>query len=93
MPDFYRQIDCLVVASSSEGCNNPTLSALAMNKPVISTKVGIAEELEGVTLVERNVESIKKALRHVSGRIQILEKYTWDIVAAQYHNLYTKEKA
>ena len=48
MPKFYKSIDCLVLASRSEGCNNPTLEALAMNKPVISTKVGIAKELEGV---------------------------------------------
>lgn len=88
MPDFYRQIDCLVLASEGEGCNNPTLEALAMNIPVISTRVGIAEELEGVTLVDRNVEAIKAALRKASGRIQILEKYTWATVAQQYHDLY-----
>ncbi len=90
MPRFYRSIDCLVLASRSEGCNNPTLEALAMNKPVISTRVGIATELEGVTLVERDVESIKKALRRLSGRIQILEKYTWKKVAKKYHDLYEK---
>ena len=92
MPDFYRGIDCLLIPSVSEGCNNPTLEALAMNKPVISTRVGIAEELEGVTLVDRDVESIKGALRKLSGRIQILEKYTWKKVAGQYHNLYDKLK-
>ena len=88
MPNFYKSIDCLVLASRSEGFNNPTLEALAMNKPVISTRAGIAEELEGVTLVERDVESIKKALRKLSGRIQILEKYTWKKVAKRYHELY-----
>lgn len=88
MPDFYRQIDCLVLASRSEGCNNPTLEALAMNKSVISTNVGIARELEGVTLVERDVESIKNALRKLSGRVQILEEYTWKKIAEKYHNLY-----
>ena len=90
MPEFYREIDCLVLASLSEGCNNPTLEALAMNIPVISTKVGIVEELEGVTLVDRDVESIKKALRKLSGRIQILEKYTWKKIATEYRNLYVR---
>lgn len=90
MPDFYKEIDCLAIASISEGCNNPTLEALAMNKPVISTRVGIAGELAGVTLVDRDVENIKHALRKLSGRIQILEKYTWEKVAKDYHNLYTK---
>lgn len=91
MPDFYREIDCLIIPSISEGCNNPTLEALAMNKPVISTRCGIADLLEGVILVERNVCSIKGALRKLSGRIQILEKYTWDIIANQYHNLYVEK--
>lgn len=91
MPEFYKQIDCLVIPSISEGCNNPTLESMAMNVPVISTKVGIAELLKGVILIDRNVESIKKALRKLSGRIQILEKYTWKIVAAEYRKLYVEK--
>jgi len=91
MPNFYKQIDCLALASISEGCNNPTLEALAMNKPVISTKVGIAGELEGVTIVNRDVESIKRALRKLSGRIQILESYTWDIISRRYRELYVEK--
>jgi glycosyltransferase involved in cell wall biosynthesis len=88
MPEFYRGIDCLVIPSQSEGCNNPTLEALAMNIPVISTGVGIAGELEGVNIVERDVESIKKALRKLSGRIQILEEFTWDKIAKDYKNVW-----
>ena len=91
MPSFYRMIDCLVIPSQSEGCHNPTLEALAMNIPVISTRVGIAEELEGVILVDRDVESIKKALRKISGRIQILEDYTWNIIAYKYRSLYVEK--
>ncbi len=88
MPDFYNQIDCLIIPSMGEGCNNPTMEALSMNIPVITTRVGIAEELDGVILVDRNVDSIKGALRRLSGRIQILEKYTWDKIAQDYRNLY-----
>lgn len=90
MPKFYKTIDCLIIPSLSEGCNNPTLEALAMNKPVISTDVGIASQLEGVTIVERDVESIKVALRKLSGRIQILEAYTWEKIAKQYRDLYVR---
>jgi glycosyltransferase involved in cell wall biosynthesis len=90
MPDFYKKIDCLVLPSVSEGCNNPTLEALAMNKPVISTNVGIVSELENIIIVERDKESIKKALIKLSGRIQILEKYTWAIIAKEYRKLYEK---
>jgi len=92
MPDFYREIDCLVNASISEGCNNPTLEALAMNIPVISTNTGIVKELEGIIIIERNVESIKQALRKVSGRIQILEKYTWKIISQKYRKLYVDKQ-
>jgi len=88
MPKFYERIDCLVIPSISEGCNNPTLEALAMNKPVLSTDVGISSELEGVTIVERDVESIKCALRRISGRIQILEDYTIKKMANNYFSLY-----
>lgn len=91
MPEFYKNIDCLVIPSAGEGCNNPMLEALAMNIPVISTKTGIAEELEGVILVDRTVEDIKRALRKVCPRIGILEKYTWDIIAKQYHDLYVEQ--
>jgi hypothetical protein len=92
MPDFYKEIDCLIIPSMSEGCNNPTLEALAMNKPVISTRCGIAEHLDGVTLVERNVESVKGALRKLCPRIQILEEYTWDKIANKYINLYVEKQ-
>lgn len=91
MPLFYKDIDCLIIPSVSEGCHNPTMEALAMNKPVISTDVGIAKKLEGVIIVERNVESIKKALRKLSGRIQILEDYTWDKIADQYRKIYVEK--
>lgn len=88
MPDFYRSIDCLVLMSESEGCNNPTLEALAMNKPVLSTRTGIAEKLNGVFLVERSVESLVLGLRMLSGRIQIEEEYTWKSVTNQYRNVW-----
>lgn len=92
MPEFYKSIDCLIIPSESEGCNNPTLEALAMNIPVISTNVGIAGELEGVTLVDRDVTSIKKALRKLNGRLQILDKYTWKIIAKKYKQLYVEKQ-
>jgi len=90
MPKFYKEIDCLIIPSLSEGCNNPTLEALAMNIPVISTDIGIADELDGVILVNRDVEAIKGALRGLSGRIQILEQYTWKEIARKYKQLYLR---
>lgn len=90
MPEFYKKINVLLIPSESEGCHNPTLEALAMNIPVISTKVGIAEELEGVIRIERDVLSLKNALRRLSGRIHVLEDYTWKIIAEQYKDTYVR---
>ena len=90
MPEFYKSIDCLVIASLSEGCNNPILEALAMNKPVISTRTGIANELKSVITVGRNADEIAEVLKKMSGRIEILEKYTWEKIAKLYYNLYLK---
>ena len=67
------------------------MEALAMNKPVISAIIGIALDLEGVFTVDRNVESIKEALRKLSGRIQIMEKYKWSDIAKQYRELYVEK--
>jgi glycosyltransferase involved in cell wall biosynthesis len=88
MPEFYKDIDVLLIPSLSEGCHNPTLEALAMNIPVISTDVGIADELEGVFLVNRSVDGIKGGLCYICPRIQILEEYTWKIISNQYRELY-----
>lgn len=90
MPAFYEKIDCLCLASLGEGTNNPTLEALSMNKPVISTVTGISEELEGIILVERNVASIMQGIRKVYTRKGIAEHYTWDRIAQKYHDLYTQ---
>jgi glycosyltransferase involved in cell wall biosynthesis len=91
MPEFYKKIDCLVIPSKSEGCHNPTLKALAMNVRVISTDVGIAKELQGVTIIERDVESLKKAIQSLNTRTQILEKYSWSNIANQYRKLYVEK--
>ncbi len=88
MPAFYKQIDCLCLASLGEGTNNPTLEALSMNKPVVSTNTGIAAELPGVILVDRTVESIMEGISKLNYRQHILYQYTWDTIAEKYRNLY-----
>ena len=87
MPEFYKQIDCLLIPSLSEGCNNPTLEALAMNIPVISTDVGIAKIL-GCVIIKRDVESLKTALLNLNRRFLILQDYTYSKISKQYRDLY-----
>lgn len=90
MPEFYKQIDCLAIPSLSEGCNNPTLEALAMNIPVISTDVGIAKIL-GCVIIKRDVDSLKQALLSLNRRFLILKNYTWSLISKQYRDLYVEK--
>lgn len=89
MPEFYKQIDVLLIPSLSEGCHNPTLEALAMNIPVISTDVGIAKIL-GCVIIKRDVDSLKTALLNLNRRFLILKEYTWESIAKQYYDLYVR---
>jgi len=90
MPEIYKKFDCLVIASEGEGCHNPTLEALAMNIPVISTDIGIARDLDGVILVHRDVGSIMEGIRKVYGRKQMMDNFTWDIIASKYLRVYNQ---
>lgn len=47
MPEFYRNIDCLVVSSTEEGFGLPIVEAGMMNKIVLGTKVGVLYDLFG----------------------------------------------
>lgn len=89
MPEFYRDLDCLVIPSLSEGCNNPTLEAMAMNVSVITTDTGIAKIL-GCVIIKRDKESIKQAISKLNTRALILEKYTWSKIAQQYREIYVR---
>ena len=67
---FYSRLSCYVCASESEGTPNPVLEALACGRPVVTTAVGIVEQvvLPGNTglVVERSVEAIARAIREVA---------------------------
>jgi hypothetical protein len=83
MPRYYRSLDVFVCASLNEGFGAPLVEARAMGVPVISTPVGVANELTGVTLVERDVASIKAAIAsHVEARTRF-QAYAWPEVAAR----------
>ncbi len=70
MPGFYNGVSCVVCASSSEGTGLPILEGLASGRPVISTRVGVAEDVitEGVTglLIDRpDPRAIADAIREL----------------------------
>ncbi len=68
MPAFYEGIDLYVCASLFEGTPNPVLESMACGVPVISTDVGLVQELFGsqqkqFILEERSVECLKEKIR------------------------------
>lgn len=67
MPDYYRQLDIFVCASSTEGSPNTVLEAMACGVPVVSTDVGVVPEVFGplqrrFLLRERSVKAMKDAI-------------------------------
>ena len=92
---FYRQISCYVCASESEGTPNPVLEALACGRPVITTRVGITDQVvrhgENGLFVERTASALAEAIAEVRGwpdRSQAcraaVEPHGWDAAAARW---------
>lgn len=77
MPLFYNEVDAHICMSKTEGLNNPIMEAGAMGLPVISTRCGAAEEIikdgENGFLIDRNEESLKKALVKLANENSCLE--------------------
>lgn len=78
MPEFYNSIDCLVVASHSEGCSNVAMEAMACGVPVISTKVGFhGEECvdnENIIFVSRTVPDILAKIKSLRDNKHLRDK-------------------
>lgn len=47
MPSYYQEIDICVITSTEEGTPRPVLEAMASGVPIISTNVGIVDEVFG----------------------------------------------
>lgn len=91
MGDYYRGLDVYVCASVAEGHSTPVMECLALDKPVITTRVGLPMALEpmpSLTLVDRDRDSIAAAIRARMTRAQILPKYSWDATCAELRRLY-----
>jgi uncharacterized protein YbcV (DUF1398 family) len=86
MPDYYRSLDCYVCASEAEGFSTDAMECMAMNVPLVTTKVGIPGELN-VIHVDRSVEGIKKGIEKLYTQKQV-EEYRWDKICPKYYKLY-----
>jgi len=77
MPDFYRQANVALCASSQEGASNSVMEAMACGLAVVATDVGNHAELQawqlarrgdsGIEIVDRSPLAFAAALRRLAG--------------------------
>jgi len=87
MPAWYDSIDVYVCASENEGFNTGVAEALARNKPVISTAVGVTKAFPSVHFVERTTDSILAALREYE-TTSLVKPLSWGNISKQFKELY-----
>lgn len=85
---FYDSVDVMVCASVAEGCNTISMECALMNKPFITTDVGIPHLLN-VHKCWRVVDSIKKELLKFYTYPQVKE-YTWENVCDKFADLFER---
>ena len=89
-----RACDALVISSICEQVPNVVLEALALGKPVISTKVGGIPEIKSANLhLIDNLEEISQILDggiKAKKEDRIVEEYLLDNVAGQYERLFAR---
>lgn len=101
---YYRDSDCFILPSESEGMPNVVLEAMAMELPVIMTPCGGSKELiQGngyLSSIEEFADTIiklcnDKQSRAVMGRRSALlarEKFGWQEKAKEYIELFRKSE-
>lgn len=105
MPGYYRGVDVYLCASTSEGSQGPLVEAAASGCALLSTRVGIAEELivHGVNgflldgTIDAFVERLKWCRRNpdetramgAAARQTILRNWTWTQRAENYWTLFS----
>ena len=90
MPEYYRSIDVYVCASIAEGHSTSVMECLAMNKPVITTCVGLPAMLN-LHFTERTVDGLKREISKFYTSPQVSE-YSWDKIIPQIKKLYYELK-
>ncbi|MEA1925844.1 MAG: glycosyltransferase [Patescibacteria group bacterium] len=88
MKSYYDSIDLYVCASENEGHSTPVMECLSINKPVITTDVGIPKMFD-VYKIERSMEGIKKGIKQFKTEDWV-KNYTWENTCNQFKKLYAE---
>jgi len=86
MGEYYKSIDLYVCASKNEAHSTPVMECISINKPVITTDIGIPKMMN-VHKVERSVDGIKEGIRKFYTQEQVAE-YSWENICKQFEELY-----
>lgn len=105
MPEFYRDIDVVLIASDMDGTPNQLLEAAAVGRTFIGNKIGNVPEFANGRngfIVERNVEDYAEKLVWLKNhretcremgreaRKSIEHHWTWAAQAENYRHLFRK---
>lgn len=103
LPEIYRSASVFVMPSIEEAMSNATLEAMASGLPIITTRTGVAEVIDGNGIVvdKRNPTEIAAAMRryasdpalieqHGRRSRQIAETMSWAAVARAYRTVYDR---
>lgn len=87
MTPWYRSIDLLICASIEEGFSAPAMECLALNIPVLTTKVGIPKFLN-VHFITKEFQSIKEGIEKFYTSKQVYPLYSWENACIGIQTMY-----
>ncbi|HCC04143.1 MAG TPA: hypothetical protein DEP51_04730 [Clostridiales bacterium] len=106
MPDFYNSIDIFVCASKNEGTPLTVLEAMATGIPVVSTNVGVVQEILGeygkkYILKDRTVDCLVEKLKVLLNNqadfftlsqenLNQIKQWDWSVISKQYQSFFEK---
>ncbi len=103
VPEIYRNASVFVMPSIEEAMSNATLEAMASGLPVITTRTGVSEVIDGNGIVvgRQSSEELATAMRayladqdlsdqHGRRSREIAETMTWAAVARAYRAAYDR---
>lgn len=103
MPNYYNSIDVYICASRTEGHPAPVLEAMACGLPVISTDVGVVQEVFGEKqkeyIIKREKEDLKLKIKNLidnksliqelsNENLESIKKWSWEEKAKLYRILF-----